>query len=102
MVKGDFVMNRETGLRRYSRHVSWSACRWNMWAASHHIAVAAHRINRRYEIGNEHNVHLFLAAGRTWSMEGGEVKIHGLTHRHGRHASPLRKGRGWGPGLVGS
>ena len=63
VAKGNFAMNREAGLHTHSRHVSWRACMWNMWDGSHHIAVAAHRVNRRYETGNEQSVHLFLTTG---------------------------------------
>jgi hypothetical protein len=52
-VKRGFVMNQKMGLRRYSLRASWSACRWNILVASHHTAVAAHRINRRHGIWNE-------------------------------------------------
>jgi len=70
----DLVMIQEMDLRRCSWLVSWSACRWNMWAASHHIAVAAHHVSERYGTGSERSVHLFLTTGRTRSMkrEGSE------------------------------
>ena len=44
-------MNRKTDLpSRYSRHVPLSACKSNMWVASHHTAMAAHSVSKRHEL----------------------------------------------------